>query len=203
MNISGNYETTDREVEIVKRIFDLHNIKYQDIQKYDIANDGDVLVVLDDGRDILIEVKEESFARFPRYGDLGIDFISAFYFNNPSDEYGWKGSPKQPGRLQEFLSAITVKKAGKLKYSKSDLWLFFVENPEGGLYYSAFFDGSFMTSREFRNYLCRNCLFAVNNKPASQMSHSDSHHSACFFIKHNDPFLNQHKIDLCEYIEKA
>lgn len=32
-------------------------------------------------QEILIEVKEESYKRFSNYGDLGIDFLSAFYFS--------------------------------------------------------------------------------------------------------------------------
>lgn len=203
MNISGNYNTTDKEVSIVARIFDMNKIPYKSISKHQNADDADVLVVLPNDNEILIEVKEEFINRFSKYGDLGIDFISAFYFKNPRDESIWKGAPKRPERLDSFLSSINIQKPGKLLYSKAHLWLFFVFDSSNNLYYHAFFDGNKMTSEEFYNYLSKNHLFAVNNKPYWQLSHGDAHQSACFFINHTDPFLNKYKVDLVEYIEKA
>lgn len=203
MNISGNYDTTDRECSIVARLFNMYEIPYKSISKHQDANAGDVLVILFNGKEILIEVKEESFDRFIVYGDLGIDFISAFDFKNPNDVNIWKGAPKRPAGLRSFLSSINIKKYGKLIYSKSHLWLFFVLDPRGDVYYNAFFDGDKMTSREFYNYLSENCLFAVNKKPVSQLSHTDSHQSACFFINCKDKFLNQYKVDLPDYVKKA
>ncbi len=203
MNISGNYDTTDREVGIVVKIFDEYEIEYKSISKYAVADDGDVLVILPDDRNILIEVKEEDYKRFSKYGDLGIDFISAFNFKHSEDVTRWKGAPKSPARLQEFLSSINVTKWGKLTYSKSHLWLFFVTDPSNKIVYHAFFDGNRMTSEEFKNYLYSHCLFAVNNKPYWQLSHGDSHHSACFFINNKNEHLNGYKVDLTEYIKKA
>ncbi len=200
MNISGNYHTTTREINIVSRIFSMHGINYKSITKHQNANDGDILVVLPDDRKILIEVKEENYKRFSKYGDLGIDFISACFFKNLHDETIWKGSPKKPNRLALFLDSIKVQKYGKLSYSKSDLWLFFVCDENENLYYHAFFDGRKMTSEEFYNYLSKSCLFAVNNKPAWQLSHGDAHHSACFFINHRSAFLNQYKVNLNEFV---
>lgn len=37
MNISGNYNTEQKEVDIVKRIFDEQGIVYEKISKYHIA----------------------------------------------------------------------------------------------------------------------------------------------------------------------
>ncbi len=203
MNISGNYNTTNREVAIVAEIFDMYGIEYKDVHKYEIADDGDVKVVLPDNREILIEVKEESYRRFLEYGDLGIDFISAFSFKFPNGETIWKGAPKRPHRLRELLSSIEIQKLGKLSYSKSDLWLFFVVDTNENLYFHAFFDGKKMTSKEFYKYLSQNCCFAVNNKPFWQLSNRDSHHSACFFINNENNLLKQYKVDLNKYIEKA
>lgn len=203
MNISGNYDTTNKEIAIVAKVFDMYEIPYTSITKYGIADDGDILVTLPDNREILIEVKEELYNRFKTYGDLGIDFISAFSFKNPNDENIWKGSPKRPYRLNDFLSSINIKKHGKLSYSKSHLWFFFVLDPTGNLYYHAFFDGSKMVSEEFYDYLSKNCLFAINNKPSCQLSHRDFHQSACFFINHLNPFLNRYKVDITKYIEQA
>lgn len=200
MNISGNYHTKTREINIVSKIFDMYRINYKSITKHPSANDGDILVVLPDNRKIIVEVKEESYKRFIKYGDLGIDFISAFFFKNPCDELIWKGSPKHQSRLDSFLNSINIQKYGKLFYSKSHLWLFFVCDENEELYYHSFFDGQAMTSKKFYNYLSDNCLFAINNKPDWQLSYGDAHHSACFFINYQNPFLNQYKVKLDEFV---
>lgn len=206
MNISGNYNTTSREVKIVAKIFDMQKIPYKSVSKYENANDGDVLVILPDEREILIEVKEESYKRLIRYGDLGIDYISAFYFKNTQAKSKWSGRHKGLSDLNAFLATIDRTrpyKRGKIGYSKSDLWLFFVVDDNDRLCYHAFFDGNAMISKEFYDYLAKNCPFAINNKSEEQLSHSDEHSSACFFINHKDKFLNEYKVDLIEYIEKA
>lgn len=201
MNISGNYSTWDREIRVVKKILDENNIAYRSVDKYDDADDGDILVILDSGKQFVIEVKEEKLDRFKKYRQLGIDFISAFQFKNRAFTAEWKGSPKSPARLQSFLNCVDRTnnfKGGKIDYSKSDLWLFFVMDGDEFVY-CEFFDGNFMTSQEFKSYLFENCLFAVNNKPSWQLSSADFHNSAVFFIDHDDLFLNAHKIPIAEY----
>lgn len=200
MNISGNFNTTEKELLCVQEIFTQQGIKVEKIEKNPNADDGDVLVTLKSGRIINIEVKEESYSRFEKYGDLGIDFISVFYFK--TNALDWKGSPKRPQYLNRFLNDIDDTrplKYGKLYYSKSDLWLFFVKSPNGFSYYE-FFDGKAMVSEEMHQYLANNCFFAINNKPSWQLSHSDPHNSAVFFINHNDKFLNKFRIDLKKFI---
>ena len=64
MNISGNYNTTDKEVGIIARIFDIYEIPYKSISKHKNADDADILVLLPNGNEILIEVKEEFINRF-------------------------------------------------------------------------------------------------------------------------------------------
>lgn len=205
MNISGNYSTQQRELGVVKKILDENRIAYHSLEKYPVASDGDILVTLANGRKFLIEVKEEKIDRFKRFRQLGIDFISAFRFKDPSSDSVWKGSPKQPSRLESFLNSIdkTHKfKGGKIDYSKSDLWLFFVMDGDSFVYYE-FFDGNFMTSERFKNYLYTNCLFTVNNKPPTQLSNGDAHNSAVFYIDCDDATLNAEKIDITEYCKSG
>ena len=200
MNISGDYNTTEKELSCVEALFQHYGINFEKIEKNPNANDGDVLVTLSDGRVIGIEVKEESCTRFQKYGDLGIDFISVFHFKR--DAIDWKGAPKRPQLLNRFLGDIDKTqpfKYGKLYYSRSDLWLFFVTD-ENDIKYHAFFDGRAMVSNDMKDYLTNNCLFAVNNKPSWQLSNSDPHNSAVFFINHNDRFLNRFKVDLNTFI---
>ena len=196
MNISGDFNSTQRELGIVKKIFDAESIEYESIEKNADADAGDVLVKLKNGRQILIEVKEEKYDRFIKYGDLGIDFISVFYFKN--GHANWKGSPKSPRLLENFIADIDRRKYykdGKVVYSKSDLWLFFVSK-DGEIYYYCFLDGKKVVKEEFISHLKKNCLFAINNKPFWQNSNKDDFNSAVFYINHHDPFLNNYKVTL-------
>ena len=203
MNISGNFQTADREVAIVKRILDEKAISYLKVEKYGNADDGDVVVVLPDGREIVIEVKEEEYNRFVKYGgDLGIDYISAFHFKYGVNSFYWK-KQHGPEDLEEFKRVIDTTryyKEGKVFYSKSDLWLFFVVDPNDEFYYCKFFTGDGMTSREFINYIETHCIFTANRKPQSQMSHNDRHSSACFFLNHRDRILENYEVDIAEYL---
>ncbi len=203
MIISGNYNTAARETEIVKKIFTANGISFITAEKHADADAGDVLVTLGSGKKILIEVKEEIYTRFSKYGDLGIDFISAFSFNQGVDIDAWKGKPKSPRLYDDFIADIdkTNMKPGKVFYSKSDLWLFFVEN-SAGLYYHCFLDGKKVVSEKFREYLRKNCFFAVNNKPRWQNSYFDRHQSAVFFINHKDKEITDRTVDIKEYAEK-
>lgn len=201
MNVSGNFATTEREIEVVKRILAKEAVSYAQVTKNADPDDGDVLVRLDNGKTILIEVKEERYDRFAKYGDLGIDFISVFHFKKTAR--AWKGAPKSPNLLSAFLEDIDRKKpykGGKIFYSKSDLWLFFVENNGELQYY--FFDGKRLLCDEFRTYLKTHCLFAVNNKPSWQMSNTDAHNSAVFFIKPDDSVLQTYSVALGEYVRQ-
>lgn len=205
MNISGNYDTAKREVAIVKRILDKNAISYQDVKKYENADDGDVVVVLPDGRKILIEVKEEKYGRFVKYGgDLGIDYISAFQFKTGVNPFNWKRQ-HEPEELDAFKQVVDKQnnyKGGKVFYSKSHLWLFFVVDDKGEFYYCKFFKGDGMISPEFIDYIEKNCKFTVNLKSASQMSYGDRHNSACIFLNHKDKILDKYEVDICEYINK-
>lgn len=205
-NISGNYYIADREIAIVEELLRANNVKYKSVSKHKNANDGDVLVTLPDNSTILIEVKEEDYVtRFSKYGDIGIDLVSAFQFKpgvNPED---WKGI-KRGSTVREFFSKIDrdspTYKGGKITYSKSDLWLFFSADPDGQVMYYSFFPGEFMKSKEFKRYLIDNCKFAVNNKPAEQLSHLDNHNSAVFYINHRDRYLQKHSFDISKLSQK-
>jgi len=200
INISGNYDTTDREIEIVKKLFKANGVEYKSVKKHKFANEGDVLVTLPDDSQILIEVKEEDYeSRFSRYGDIGIDLVSAFQFKKGVPEDKWK-KPKRGKKVFEFFEDIDkdspTYKGGKVTYSKSDLWLFFSARKDGKVMYYSFFPGDFMKSKPFKKYLIRHCSFCVNNKPEGQLSHNDNHKSAVFFIKHDNPYLVANRFNI-------
>ncbi len=191
MNISGNYNTHEREIYIVKRILDATNIRYTNVEKCLNADECDVLVYIENHQTpISVEIKEENYNRFNRYGDLGIDYLSAFQFKNSSSSNIWYGvRPASADLLMDFENSIDILKMGKIYYSKADLWLFYCLDDADDLYYHSWFLGTDMVSDEFKDYLRNNCLFAVNNKPNTQMSRHDHHESAVFYINKNDDFL--------------
>lgn len=203
-SMSGNYNTAEKEVEIVKKLLNVAGVEYASVQKYEgNPDDADVTVTLRNRKQVTVEVKEESYARIQKYGDYGIDFISAFQFKDDSMAKLWKGSPKKPKEFNNFIAKIDQNrpmKRGKIFYSKADLWLFFYN--DGTENHGSFFDGPAMTSPSFRTYLKNNCDFAVNNKPVSQESWKDQHHSAVFFIKMNDAEMCSHKVNVADYFGK-
>lgn len=193
MVISGNFNTTSKEIKIVESLLIQAGIEYEYVKKSINQDDEDILVKLQNEIVVnTIEVKEESLARIKKYNDLGIDYLSAFYFINPRDEYIWKGAPKKPHQIDEFESKINIVKPGKIYYSKAAIWLFYATNGDE-IFFADWFLGKDMTSDAFIEYLRNNCLFAVNNKPATQLSHRDNHQSATFFINRDDPILMQLK----------
>lgn len=190
--ISGNYNTEDEELYIVKFLLNESGIKFDNIYK-SLNSDNEDIIVEKNNNQIRIEVKSESPSRIHKYNDLGIDYISAFHFKSAKYENKWKGSPKNPALLEEFESEINILKNGKIIYSKADLWLFYSVDNDIILFYD-WFPGEYMTSKVFINYLRQHCNFAINNKPKTQMSYYDNHQSAVFFINRNNYYLSENRI---------
>lgn len=197
MNISGNFNTEEREIFIVKQILEKNNIPYKEVSKLPEADDGDVKIVFQNGIEKIIEIKEEKFERFIKFGDYGIDFISVFHFKSDVAKKRWKGRLCKPSEFKEFYKNenIIVQKEGKISYSKSDLWLFYVMNRDE-IYHYSFFDGEFMTSKEFKLFCSEKCQFACNSKNEKQVSHRDTYESAVFFINNKNEVLLKNKVDI-------
>lgn len=195
-NISGNVNTTDEEIKVVidwmekmispYKIQSIVHNSEKDIYKYNDANAGDVMVRFKNSVFSLFEVKQESYERFKQYGEYGIDFISCLVFAQGVDPDKWKGVQK-PEKIDEFIKDLdpfsSNFKWGKIAYSYADVWLFYVKNPNTGEYeVLEAYCGRKMQGIDFYSYMKRNCVFTVNNKPADQMSHSDTWASATFFV---------------------
>lgn len=190
--MSGQFTTKIEEINIVKTILDKNMIDYCDVVECLDKDAADVVIVLNDGQEILVEVKEEKYDRFCKFKQLGIDMISMFKFNK--NEYY---RPQPPINYNKFRQSITVIKEGKLEYSRADLWLFFVEDLSGNIDYW-FFEGEGIQSRSFKNYLRQNCWFCANNKRSHGLG--DSFESAVFFINPTDVELNKHLVNIQNYI---
>lgn len=205
-NMSGNFDTAQRELAVVKYVLDKSGIKYENLKKYPIASDADISFECDN-KEILVEVKEESYDRFLNYrGDLGFDYLSVFHFKADADKselYGVKSGKEKLDKLSEAIDYTKSFKRGKVFYSKAQIWLFFVTDEENKIYYLELFDGRKITTEVFRDKMERNCSFAVNNKTASQMSNSDRYNSATFFVKHSNSILDDCRIkDLKKFIKE-
>lgn len=187
VNMSGNFKTTDEEIEVVRAFLDREKIPYERIYKYEDANAGDVMVRFPNKFYSLFEVKRESQERFNKFGEYGIDFISSLVFKKGVDKKKWK-KLHQPKDLPEFMKSLDVKhprfKWGKLGYSYSNVWLFYVQDEKTKEYtHLECYDGKKLGSKIMFDYLKTKCPFTVNIKPESQMSHADSFDSATFYIK--------------------
>ena len=201
MNISGNFSTTEREINAVKtylqslglNTFNCKFIKYgeRDGIITNAATDGDILVRFPNGFQKLFEVKEERIGRIRKYNQLGIDFISAFYNNIDSGIY-------KPNTFNDFIKRINPEdkrfKWGKLENSRADIWLFYAINENN---YYEFLDGYNFNKMKYGNFsehLFKKCEFAVNNKTAEQLSYTDTWKSATFFIDRDDQVLESYRI---------
>lgn len=186
INVSGNFDTTDVEIKYVKDFLDrnglVEGLDYYKIRKYQEADACDIIAYLTNGQQLLVEVKEEKYDRFKKYGEYGIDFISVFQYKNPADAPKWC-HPTKPDKLRDFCSAINVEKFGKIFYSRADIWLFVVVRPDGSYELLEGYDGPKMKQADFKQYLMENAQFTANAKPESQMSHGDKFGSACFYLK--------------------
>jgi hypothetical protein len=159
---------------------------------------GDILVEFPDHTSLLFEVKEESYTRFHRYGDYGLDFISMFRYKPEMD---FPTSVQTPDKLNALMDVMDVDykvfKWGKLCYSKADVWLFFSvdeSNPEAPMiHHIAGFRWREMQQEKFIQYVQQHCSFVVNHKDNPD-SADDWWKSATFFIHHSDPYLNKFKI---------
>ena len=193
-NISGNFNTTEEEKKAVTEFLknmgcDLKQCKIrrhggENVSNSLIMDEGDIDVLLPDGRTILFEVKNESWYRFKKYGQLGVDFISVFYFK---EHCSFRKGVCGPHEYDKFINTVDMEnnfKWGKIKYSQSKIWLFYSRENDNGSY--RFLTGyDYVKIREERNieYLSQHCYFAINNKSSNQMSCSDTWNSAVFFVE--------------------
>lgn len=192
-NMSGNFDTYAEEKSVVKHYLSLmgYNPEECSVTKFGGENEQDtnvmsatdITVKLPDNRTLLIEVKQESYSRFSRWGQLGFDLISVFQFKQGMY---FDSRSHYPRDYDRFIATVDIDrpgfKWGKLAYSNADIWLFYVKNPEGGYFFCEGYDYARMKNDRIVTYLRRVCQFAVNSKNSSQMSHRDTWQSATFFV---------------------
>jgi len=181
-NISGNYNTKDKEIKIVEDYLKSNNIPYIDIRKYDEFDAGDVIVTFPNKYYSLFEVKEERYNRVMNYHQLGIDLISRLVYK--------QGAPRptgifKPEHFTNFLRTLDVDspyfKWGKIVYSYADAHLFFCLKNDGSYEFLKVYSMKKMIANNFFGMLSK-CQFAINNKSIDQMSYNDKFGSAVVFF---------------------
>lgn len=193
MPIAGNFDTYDDEIAAVKYYIEQMGYapgtfsvsKFGGVSENDAAvmSATDVTVKLPDNRTILFEVKQESYNRFSKWGQLGIDFISVFHFKRGMS---FDRHVHGPEDYDAFIRTVDTDspdfKWGKLQYSTAHVWLFYVRDPRGNYYFCEGYDYERMRRDNLITYLRQNCEFAVNRKDGDQLSRYDTWQSAVFYV---------------------
>ena len=104
--------------------------------------------------------------------------------------------------MKSFLESIDKSepgfKWGKLFYSKSHIWLFYCKDYNGNYIFCEGYNFPRMKNDEFHKKIMSECQFAVNNKPANQMSHGDTYESATFFV--NPAMLKEYRVTKADIV---
>lgn len=191
-NMSGNFATFSEEKAAVREFLarmgynpnECHVERHggDDVTDMSIMSEGDIDATLPDGRTIVFEVKQERYQRFSKWGQLGIDFISVFHFK-PGCFFDKR--VHGPQDFERFMATVDVNapsfKWGKIQYSTSAVWLFYVKNPNGTYHFIEGYDYAAVRRTGIVDFLSQNCEFAVNSKNNFQMSNRDTWESAVFF----------------------
>jgi hypothetical protein len=119
---------TQREKEVIERIRKLTELGAE-IVKVNPAPDGatyDRVLVMPSG-EVKLEIQITEAADFLLYGDVRLDFISAFAFLSDSP-YRGKAAIK-PVEIPGFLNSIAINRHGKLFQCEADSFAFWVTPP--------------------------------------------------------------------------
>ena len=152
--------------------------------KMDIDYNGEIL-------NFTIHIKEEEIYWYEKTGNLGLDFISAFYFKRPEYKIDLVKNNYciNSSQIENFLNnQITVSKWGKLYTCDSNIHIFYVEDK-----FCRAYSNNKLKSKEMINYLKLNYKLRVNKK--NEYGLSDDWESAAFFVKPNDLELKKCEIN--------
>ncbi len=137
---------------------------------------------LNNGTEIIVEIKEEEHRWYGKTGNIGLDFISAFYFKEESYRtfYVNKQYWVDKTRIKQFLSnEIEVKKFGKLKACDADIQLFYCEDKNKNIVLMKAYNNHLLQERDFIKHLYDNYNLRINRK--SDYHLTDDWESAAFF----------------------
>jgi hypothetical protein len=164
----------------------------------------DAKVILPDGTEFLVQVKEEEEYWFAKTGNIGLDYISAFRFKTRDDEHRYLRELNfwvPPEEIATFLGRIEVDKWGKLITCDAHVHIFYVGR-KGELGSSEIplllktYCNNWLRSERFIKYLTSRYRLRINDKRSYDID--EPWHSAAFFLKPSDPMLKVAEIDSFE-----
>lgn len=161
--------------------------------KQDNTSLHDLTVVGKNGIEYTVEVKEDEFYWFSRTGNIGLDYISSFRFENYKDKYKWPNLWVPSEEIEQFESIINVGKYGKLVTCDADFQFYFVlDDKKENFVFSKLYSNKKLKEKKFVDYLKNNYRLRINDKKRYGLL--DSWDSAAFFI---NPLKDKRLID-CE-----
>ncbi|HRK28323.1 MAG TPA: hypothetical protein PK239_13695 [Chitinophagales bacterium] len=180
---------SSREVQIFKHFVETNPWFEAELVNFRPDNTGfhDLKCLLKNGACLVVEIKEEERYWYNRTGNLGLDYISAFHFNQKRDFWLQNNYWIQKYHYTQFLQDITVSKWGKLITCDADVQLFYVQDQFCQMYSNAA-----LQHPDFVAYLNTHYNLRINKKSDYQLA--DDWESAAYYIPIGNPRLNNAKI---------
>ncbi len=195
MNNFDRYSS--REGYIIKKWIDNNKWLSDIVDSYEPANTGlhDYQLLLKNGKKVIIEIKEEEHYWYNKTGNIGLDFISVFYYKNDlvKNYYNNNNFWVKKRTVDDFISKIDVKKYGKLITCDAHIQLFYCEDKKKSPVLIKAYSNQKLKEKSFIEYLKYCYDLRINDKESYGLK--DKWESAAFFVKPSDKRLIQCEIN--------
>ena len=193
MNYFAEYNS--RELAYMKKF--INEIEWLSSYIKEVKRDNtsfhDLIIITNDGNEYTVEVKEDEYYWYSRTGNIGLDYISAFKFNNYDDKNKWRNLWVPSSDIKYFEESIDVKKYGKLVTCDADFQFYFVlDEKKQDFVFARLYSNKKMKDLDFVTYLKNSYSLRINDK--NRYGLTDNWESAAFFI---NP-LKDSKLQECE-----
>lgn len=189
---------SSREEYIIKKWISNNKWLSDIVVSYEADNTSyhDYKLLLKNGKQVIVEIKEEEYFWYEKTGNIGLDFLSAFNFKNDliKKRYMYNYLWVKKGTIDNFLNKdIVVHKYGKLFTCDSHIQLFYCEDKGGNPILIKTYNNKKLKEKIFIEYLKENYNLRINDKKAYELN--DDWESAAFFIKPSDERLKECEIN--------
>lgn len=152
---------------------------------------------------LVVEIKEEEFFWFSKTGNIGLDYISAFKFIEPTDKENILSNNSfwiKKENLLDFKNKIQIMKGGKLMTCDSHIQIFYVEDSQGEIVFIKSYDN--IKLKKNIHYFETNFNLRINNKTIYD-SKADGWESCAYFVNPKyDSFLKSIEIKTTDDLNK-
>lgn len=195
MNNFDRYSS--REDYIIKKWIDNNKWLSDIVDSYEPDNTDlhDYQLLLKNGKKAIIEIKEEEYYWYNKTGNIGLDFISIFYYKSEEIKrfYIKEKLWVKKRTIDSFLSKIDVQKYGKLKTCDAHIQLFYCEDEKKNPVLIKAYSNQKLQEESFIEYLMCCYDLRINDKERYELE--DKWQSAAFFVKPSDKKLIQCEIN--------